>query len=108
MNIFDQTKAELKQLPLMLGKLIGGLALVISFTAAVIKTRNPGWALNDILIYVLTGLTGGIFFMLSARSLKRRSSGHPVDQAPSMTALSWGLFLLLAMIFLAAVYFFTT
>ena len=108
MGNFEQTKAELKHLPFILGKLIGGLTAVIGFTAAVIKTRTPGWSLTDILIYLLMGLIGGIIFTLSARALTRRLSGHPIDQARGMTALSWGLLLILALIFLAVVYFFTT
>jgi hypothetical protein len=105
MGNFDRIKTELKQLPLILGKLIGGFTAVIGFTAAVIRTINHGWLLKDILLYLLTGLFGGIIFTLSAKSLKKRSSGHP---APARSALSWGLFILLAAIFLSAVYFFTS
>ena len=49
-KIIDQTIAELKHLPLMLGKLVGELTAVIGFTAAVIKTRTPGWSSRDILV----------------------------------------------------------
>ena len=105
-RIIDQTIAELKHLPLMLGKLVGGLTAVIGFTAAVIKTRTPGWSSRDILVYLLIGAVGGVIFILSARSLSRQSSST-IDAVPAMNVLSWGLLLLFAGIFLACVYFFT-
>lgn len=107
-KIFDQTIAEIKHLPLMLGKLIGGLAAAIGFTTAVIKTRSSGWSIKDILLYLLIGSAGCIIFTLSARSLKRRLSTQAIDSVPFMNVLSWALLLLFAGIFLAGIYFFTT
>lgn len=105
-KIIDQTIAELQHLPLMLGKLVGGLTAVIGFTAAVIKTRAPNWSLRDIWVFLLIGSVGMVIFILAGRSLKRRSSGN-IDAVPVMNVLSWGLLLLLAGIFLACLYFFT-
>ena len=107
-KIFDQTIAELKHLPLMLGKLIGGFAAAIGFTTAVIKTRPPGGPIKDILLYRLMGSAGCIIFTLSARSLKRRLSTQAIDSVPYMNVLSWTLLLLFAGIFLAGICFFTT
>lgn len=111
-KIFNQTKTELRQLPLMLGKLIGGLTAVIGFTAAVISARKPGLILQDILPSFLLVCAGIIIFILSARALSRRLSSHavevsqPVNSFP-MNKLSWDLLLLFAGIFLVCVYFFT-
>ena len=110
-NIFDQTKTELKQLPLMLAKLIGGLAAVVGFTAAVIRTRTPHSILRDILPYLVLGCVGVVIFILSSRALKKRLSSRAEEASPtsttSMNVLSFALLLLFAGIFLAFVYFFT-
>lgn len=106
-KIIDQTISELKHLPLMLGKLAGGLTAVIGFTAVVIKTRTPGWSPEHIIIYILIGSAGSIVFTLSAWSLKRRLSRQTIDTVPAVNVISWGLLLLFAGIFLGCIYFFT-
>ena len=108
-----QTKAELRQLPLMLGKLLGGTTAVIGFTAAVgIMTRMPGPGLENILPSLLLGCAGIVIFRVSARGLPGRSS-IPGEGAPLpadrtvINLLPWGLLLLFAGIFLACTYFLT-
>ena len=108
-----QTKAELRQLPLMIGKLLGGIAAVIGFTAAVvIMSRRSGPEMESSLPMLLLGCAGIFVFMLSARVLKRRSS-LPGEDTPlpankaAVSVLSWGLLLLFAGIFLACTYFLT-
>lgn len=112
-NILKQVKTELKQLPLILGKLLGGGAAVIGFAIAVlIITRKPDPTLADILPFLLAGCAGIVIFILSARVLNRRLSSNadevsrPVDTNRT-NMLSWGLLLLLAAIFLAGTYFMT-
>lgn len=108
-----QARSEFRQLPLMLGKLAGGIASVIGFTAAVvILTRKPGALLQDILLSSLVGLAGVAIFVLSARALVRHLSAHdteePVPAAGIRTSvLSWGLLVLFAVVFLAGVWFMT-
>ena len=108
MGSFEQIKAELKNLPLILAKLIGGLAAVIGFASAAIRMRTHGWSFNDIQISLLSGIIGVIVFALSARLLTKGSSDQPKGATMPMNALSWGVFLILAIIFLAAVYIITT
>jgi hypothetical protein len=58
-QIFNQTMAELKQLPLLLGKLAGGIVTVAGFSAAMIKTGNPGRSFHisgSISLLVLPGV----------------------------------------------------
>jgi H+/Cl- antiporter ClcA len=107
-KILDQTMAELKQLPLMLGKLAGGIITVAGFTVAMIETGNPGWSFHDIWVYLFIGFAGGLIFSLSARSIKKRWPQPPKDSTIAMSALSWGLLLLLAGLFLGCIYFFNT
>ena len=112
-KILNQTKKELKQLPLMLAKLFGGLAAVTGFTAAVIiSTRKPGLILQDILPSLLLGCAGVVIFVLSARLFNRRSSSHAAEKPPPVhgipvNVLSWTLLLLIAVIFLTCTYFLT-
>ncbi|GLI39988.1 hypothetical protein KI811_01975 [Geobacter hydrogenophilus] len=112
-EIRRQARAELRQLPLMLGKLAGGIAAVIGFTAAVaIATRRPGWSVGDILPALLAGCAGVAVFALSARALRRRLSdqlaGEPLPAAGARTSLlSWGVLLLFAGMFLAWAWFMT-
>ncbi|MBT1075623.1 hypothetical protein [Geobacter grbiciae] len=113
-EITRQTRAELRQLPQMLGKLAGGIAAVIGFTAAVvIITRKPGALLGDILLSLLVGMVGVVIFVVSARSLARHLSAHNTEEPLSAAGnvrsslLSWGLLLLFAVIFLAGVWFVT-
>lgn len=112
-EITRQSRAELSQLPLMLGKLAGGIAAVIGFTAAVVVvTRRPGWSVGDLLPAFLAGCAGVAVFALSARALRRRlsnqSAGEPLPAAGARTSLlSWGLLLLFAGMFLAWSWFMT-
>lgn len=112
-DIILQTKAELRHLPLMLGKLAGGIAAVIGFTAAVVVvTRSPDWSAGDILPALMAGCVGGAVFVLSARALRRRlagqGAGESLPAASGRTSLlSWGLLLLIAGIFLAWAWFMT-
>lgn len=112
-EITRQARAELRQVPLMLGKLVGGIAAVVGFTAAVvIVTRRPGGAAGDILPSLLAGSAGVAVFVLSGRALRRRlasqGAGGPLPAASGRTSLlAWGLLLLLVGIFLAWVCFMT-
>lgn len=112
-EITRQTRAELRQLPLMLGKLAGGIAAVVGFTAAVvIVTRRPGWSAGDILPSLLAGGAGVAVFALSGRALRRRlpepATGEALPAARARSSLlSWGLLLVFAGIFLAVVWFMT-
>lgn len=112
-EITRQARAELRQLPLMLGKLAGGTAACIGFTAAVVVvTRRPDWSARDVLPALLAGSAGVAVFVLSARALRRRLSGQgageplPADGGRT-SLLSWGLLLLFAGIFLTWALFMT-
>uniref|UniRef100_A0A831UJ28 Uncharacterized protein n=1 Tax=Geobacter metallireducens TaxID=28232 RepID=A0A831UJ28_GEOME len=112
-EITRQARGELRQLPLMLGKLAGGIAAVVGFTAAVlIVSRRPGWSAGDILPSLLLGGAGVVLFVLSGRALARRSASQGEGGAPPAAGgrtslLSWVLLLLLSGIFLAFVWFMT-
>ena len=71
-KISSQLKSEIRQLPWMLGKVLGGGIAVIFFTTAVvIKTRKADPTLTDILPYALLGCLGILVFVLSSRMLTR-------------------------------------
>jgi zinc transporter ZupT len=105
-----QIRSELKQLPLMLGKLFGGIAAVVGFTAIVlIQTRKLG---SPLMPFVFLGSGGIIVFMISARLLTKRltiNTTEPLTPANKTrtSALSWSLLLLFAGLFLICIYFMT-
>ncbi len=70
----DQTRSELKQLPYMLGKLLGGFLAVIGFGAAVyVHTHGAGPSLICVLLYLLTGIAGLAIFIVSSRLLAKKA-----------------------------------
>jgi zinc transporter ZupT len=111
-NISGQIRSEIKQLPFMIGKALGGIMAVIGFTAAVvIITRRAAPAFADILPSALFGCLGILVFVFSSRLLTRRlaenPAEHPVPENRSRASmLSWAILLLLAAIFLVATYLF--
>lgn len=112
-NLVRQTRSELQQLPLMLGKLLGGLAAVVGCTMAVLTaTRTSGSTLVDSLPPLLIAAAGVIVFVLSGRAMARRPSLPPGELKPAyrmrMNVLAWALLLAFAGIFLAVVWLLTT
>lgn len=101
-----RTRAELRQLPAMLGKLAGGIAAVIGFTTAVwTATRDSGATSGGVLPPFLLGGAGVAVFLLAHRRLARRTAvaaeeTRPADQI-RMNVLAWALLLLFAGVFLA-------
>jgi len=107
-NLAHQTKNELKQLPLMLGKLIGGLLAVGGLGATVwINTHGADPPLNTSWFSLLIGTGGIVIFVLSARRMIVRSSTAltPVENK-RMNLVAWLLLLLLTALFLLGVMFF--
>jgi hypothetical protein len=109
-NSFRQLKSEIRQLPWMLGKLLGGVMAVIGFTTAVIVgTRRADPTLADLLPPVVLGAFGILLFVLSSRMLARRIAERiaekptPGEQART-SLLAWAILGLLAAVFLAVVF----
>ena len=109
----NQAKSELRQLPYMLGKLLGGLMAVTGFTAAVvIVTRKAGQPLAGILPYAILGSLGIIVFVLSSRMMAKRFSEYTTEaltrgDRTRTSVLSWVILTLLAAIFLFGTWFMT-
>lgn len=110
-KLAKQTKAEFKQLPLMLGKVLGGFAAVIGFMMAVmLLTRRPDSFLGDVRPSLLVGSTGMVIFVFCGRALTRRIAPAEVSQSSHWSRASllpWALLLLFVLLFLAGTYFFT-
>ena len=111
--IKNQMKSELKLLPFMLGKLIGGAMTVIGFPGVIIIiTRKSNPAFSDILPYLLTGIFGIVIFLLSSRLLVKRMK-EAADSAQAhqskyrISMISWLIFSALAIIFLLITYLIT-
>jgi zinc transporter ZupT len=106
-------KSELKQLPLMLGKLLGGIMAVVGFAATVlIVTRKADQSLADILPFVFLGGAGIIIFVLSSMLLNKSLSEKPAEtiipnDRTSSSILSWVILLLLGAAFLCCTYLLT-
>lgn len=110
-QVVKKAMAELKQLPLILGKLLGGVAAVVGCTMAVLTvTRHSDSAPTDSLL-LLIAAAGLVVFVLSGRALSRRPSTLPGELKPAdrlrMDMLAWVLLLAFAGIFLAVVWFLT-
>jgi len=111
--IITQVKAELKQLPLMLGKLLGGIVAIAGFTTAVvIGTGKPGSTFTNILPFVLMGWAGTGIFALVSKLLDKHLARHGADTPESCgsqreSMMSWGLLLLFVLIFLMCTYLMT-
>lgn len=109
----NQAKSELRQLPYMLGKLLGGLMAVTGFTAAVvIVTRKAGQSPAGILPFAILGCLGIIVFVLSSRMLAKRLSEYAAEtltrgDRTRTSVLSWVILSLLAGVFLAGAWFMT-
>jgi hypothetical protein len=109
-DISAQVKSELKQLPFMLGKVLGGIMAVIGFTAAVvIATRRADPTFADILPSALSGCLGIGIFVLSSRLLARRLAENPSEtpvpgDRARTSMLSWAILLLLAAGFVVLTY----
>ena len=99
------TKFELKQLPLMLGKLASGILAVIGFGGLVyITTRPPGPSGLAVVSYAAAFITGIALFVLCSRQMSSRSGQRTGDTEGSKSTVSkvipWVIFLLLAAIFI--------
>lgn len=108
----QQIWEDFKKLPLILGKLLGGLATVLGFATAIwIISRHPERSVDAILVPLLLGGAGFVIFVLTGRSLSRRSTGTTAKTGGRdkirMNLLTWVLFLLFAGIFLVCCYFLT-
>ena len=112
-DITRRTRSDLKQLPLMLCKVLGGIAAVIGVTAAiVIITRSSGASPRNIVSLLLIGGAGMAAFVLSGRALANRSSITEQQESPRtdrlcMNALSWALLLLFAGILMLVMWIMT-
>ena len=69
----NQIKAELKDLPFTLAKVIGGIMAVIGFTGVIIiLTRKLNATYLDIIIYSILGIIGVSVFSLSSILFEKR------------------------------------
>jgi hypothetical protein len=111
-NITRYTRAEFRQLPLMLCKLLGGVAAVLGVAmVAWITTHGSGVDAKGIRLPLVVSGAGVVVFLLSDRWMTRHSSLNREELHPAcrrqVNALSWGLFFLFAIVFLGILYFLT-
>ncbi|MDD2319125.1 MAG: hypothetical protein PHO83_03635 [Geobacteraceae bacterium] len=109
-EIFRQTKREIRQLPFMLGKLVGGVLVIVGVTALVlIGSRRSNLLLWDLAPYFFAALIGIMLFLFCSRALARclkENSAHTVSTRDSlrMNIVAWSLLLLLVVVFLLGVF----
>lgn len=107
--IAGQFKTELKQLPVMLGKLLGSIVAVIGVTTAVVtSTRKVDSTFTDILPSLALGGAGIVMFVLLSRLSDKGLSGHTTetrmpDDSIRTSVLSWGFLLLFVAVFLLCI-----
>jgi len=71
--IKESMKQEIKQLPFMLGKLLGAVMAIIGIPAVIwIATRNPGASWREIFPYALQGIFGILIFYASSVLARHR------------------------------------
>lgn len=111
--MFKQAKSEIKQLPWILGKLVGGIMAVVGFAGLVlIWTGRSGPLLSSLLPYVCSALLGFMLFLISAGAMARSKKNCSVVTEPVLTwgrqsLVAWSLLLLLVLVFLLITYFVT-
>jgi hypothetical protein len=109
----DQVKAELRLLPLMLGKLLGACMAIIGFTMAVLTiTRKTNASLMDSLPTLFLGAIGMIVFVIFSKKTGKQLSGVKAEHllpgySKRINMLSWGFLLLLVSGFLLCTWFMT-
>lgn len=112
-EIRNQTKAELRLLPFMLGKLVGGVMAVIGVAGLVIiETRKPEPLMSELLPCIGTAISGSIIFLLCSRMITRRqrAAATPVVSSRAvmrMDVIAWSLLLLLVSIVLLVTFLVT-
>jgi len=106
----EQIKAEARQLPFTLGKLVGGLMAVIGFGGTVmVLTRRPDPSWSGVLPYAAAGIAGLAVFIVSSRLLAGRANkegeaGPTAKDKAKTSAVSWIILLILAALFIAIVF----
>ncbi len=112
-KIVRQTESELKQLPLILAKFLGGLMTVIGLSAALfLATRAPEPAGRVGVLFALLGGAGIVVFLLSSRLLAIRKAADKLQDLDArdqvrLSFLSWILLLVFVALFLVVVMFLT-
>lgn len=109
-KITGKARAELRSLPLMLGKALGGIAAVAGFGMAVFgATRSPSLTAGvSPLASLVVGAIGMLSFVICGRILAKRvlPAAEPETAAERQrtSALAWGLLLLLVLLCLGALF----
>jgi len=111
-KIEKQIKSEIKQLPFLLGKLIGGVMAVIGFPGVIIVTRKPNATFSDILPYSLLGIIGICIFLISSKLFAKRlnESTHSTPTAKEKrqtSIISWMILLIFTAIFILITFIIT-
>lgn len=110
MKMTDKTLAELRALPLMLGKALGGIAAVAGFGLAVFAaTRSPQVAAGvSPLVAFIVGVLGLLTFVICGRGLSQRpppaAEPETASERRQTSTMAWGLLLLLVLLFLGALF----
>jgi len=105
-DICRRTRSELRLLPFMLGKLVGGAMAAVGAGAAMAMLGNrPGTTPSDALPYAAAAVAGLILFAVSSRMLARRAgteepASGTTTHSRRMSVISWTVLLLLAAGFL--------
>jgi hypothetical protein len=108
--IGDQFKAEVRQLPFMLGKLAGGVIAVIGFAGAIVAaTGKPAASWSEIFAFLGAGVIGICIFALSSRLLKRHLEKNRYlmlsrEDHQRINIISWSILIVLVVIFLLSLY----
>lgn len=107
-KIARQTREEFKRLPLMLGKVMGGIGAVIGSMLVVTTMTRTSEAPSDIMSPLLIGGAGLAIFLLSDYALKKSPSStvdeSTIAERKQVNVLSWTLFLMLVLMCLGATY----
>lgn len=97
----DGTRSEVRQLPLMLGKVASGILAAAGFGGLVyISTRPPKPTALAVVSWAVAGVVGLVAFALCSRAMALRSAKEAPDAGsgkyPGAKALPWVILLALA------------
>ncbi|MBA3032316.1 MAG: hypothetical protein KKF85_12975 [Gammaproteobacteria bacterium] len=106
-TIVGNVRAEIRSLPLMFAKALGGIAAAAGFGVAVfLAMRGQNLAVGSPLTALVVGAFGLLVFVVFGWMLAKRASPtselETTAERGRTSVLAWGLLILLALLFLGA------
>lgn len=104
----NDIKSEARQLPYMLGKVIGGILSAIGIGGFIYSVTRSGIQ-SHALFLALAGIAGLVIFIVSARQAGKNAEQKTVHSQPKkfgQNALAWVIFIGIVALFIGFIFVF--